>query len=299
LASPFVLFIASSCAIGTDNSLPPNLDGAGSGGSPSGTGGSPAAGTGGTPVTSAGTGGSIGAGTGGIFGGAGYLNGGAGTGGVAAGSGGGGAGGLSGSGGGGTGGGGSGGKAGSGGSGGKAGSGGSGGTPPTDCSTNLEPLPVTVSAEFAPTGWMGDYTEISIPAGVNCPTRAPGAAGTCYVFDYTPAGGAMGWAGVVWQYPNNNWGALPGKCIAEGATKVVFQARGEAGGEVVGFGAAGASSGDKMLTTAWQTFEINLSGVDYNESGTNGGVTGGFSWTMAAPAGAARIYIDDIRWVDD
>jgi hypothetical protein len=291
-----LLIAMTSCATSTDSGLEPadSVQPSSGGSSGSGTGGGTTSATGGNGSATGGAGGTA---TGGndTVGGSGGLS--SATGGSS------GSGGSAGSVSGGSSG--SGGTSGSGGSsgGGSAGtsagtsSGGTSGTAPT-CSGSDQNVPFVVSGVFVPSGWMGDNTELSIPGGVSCPTRSGGAAGTCYVYDYTAAGGPNGWAGVSWQYPEDNWGVAPGLCVDSGATKVVFQARGAAGGELVSFSAAGESSGTKTLTTAWQTFQISLAGVDYDATGTNGGVTEGFSWSMAA-AGSKRIYIDDIRWVTD
>jgi hypothetical protein len=122
-----------------------------------------------------------------------------------------------------------------------------------------------------------------------------GAVGQCVVFDYTPVAQA-GWGGVNWQYPQNNWGSLPGLCIASGASAVSFSARGNAGGEVVDFWAAGVSK-SFVLTTDWQAMTIDVSAVNYNSTGAMGGVTQGFGWSMAAGTETSyRIFIDDIQW---
>lgn len=176
-------------------------------------------------------------------------------------------------------------------------SGGSGGTTAAYCDDReKEAVPFEVSADFIPAGYMGDHGDITQTAD-DCPDRPDEAAGACYTVEYAAEGG-NGWAGVVWQYPQDNWGALPGLCV-EGATKVVFQAKGAAGGEAVGFGAAGGqTAGDLILTDEWASYEITLP-PNYNESGENGGVVAGFSWSAGAAGGPLTFYIDDIRWVGE
>lgn len=150
---------------------------------------------------------------------------------------------------------------------------------------------------FVPTGWMGDYAKVEVPEA-GCPDRAPGATGDCSAFTYTPDGADLGWAGVVWQYPANNWGdSAPGLC-AEGATKVTFWAKGAEGGEVVGFSGGGTDLGETTLTTEWTKYEFNLTATIYNAQGDMGGIVAGFLWTMGqgeVPA-PKTIYIDHIRW---
>src|SRR6185436_1946833 len=107
-------------------------------------------------------------------------------------------------------------------------------------------------------------------------SRAPGSVGHCHKFTYTPvanADGAVSWGGVYWQYPVNNWGAMPGKRIAPGATKVTFTASGAAGGEVVKFlagGIVGMANNDTVnatftiaLTTTPTPYLIDLTGQIY------------------------------------
>jgi hypothetical protein len=134
----------------------------------------------------------------------------------------------------------------------------------------------------------------------------------CHGFTYnfsSDAGTGIGWAGVVWQSPANNWGALPGYAIPAGATKVTFNARGAVGGEVVNFVAGGSGvptladpcqdtvSGSMMgvvLTTSWMPVTIALTGT------YTGGVLAGFGWSAAggqdAGPGEITFYVDDIEW---
>jgi hypothetical protein len=300
----FVAMISLGCAVGANSS--PNGDdvffgtggtaGDGVGGSivsGSGTGGSGFSGsaepTAGTFVT-AGTFGEGGMATAGTFGNAGS---GAGAGGTATA----GTGGASG---------GTGGKA-SGGSAGKATGGsptaGTGGTgvvvgPYCDTATK-SPLPYTVNDGFQPSGWQGDFAAISVPA-VNpdaCASRAPGSVGTCSVWRFTPNATVPAWAGVAWS---KVWDAMythPPVCIASGATKVTFQARGATGGEVVTFSAAGAAEIAFTLTNAWQEYSIPLAGVQYNTA--DDGVDSGFFWkvTPPTPAGApVTFFVDDLKF---
>jgi len=152
-----------------------------------------------------------------------------------------------------------------------------------------------------------------------CPTRAPGnPAGSCHAVTYvtTPdAGEGMGWAGVVWQHPANNWGTQPGYLIPPGAEAVTFYAQGATGTEQVAFAVGGIGYGQiptttapcedtvnaslptTALTTTWTQYTITLSGQTYA-----GGVLNGFSWSAAADkqsatATEATFYIDDIQWV--
>ena len=169
------------------------------------------------------------------------------------------------------------------------------------------PLPLTLSDVFAPSGYMGDgATPGAIQVDTTaCKTPRPaGAVGDCYKVTYTP--GTLGWAGVYWQYPANNWGASPGKQIEAGATKVAFYAAGAAGGELVQFLAGGENDGtlpyhdafkvtqNQTLTSALAPYNVDLTGHTYDS-----GVLGGFAWLVTAPLGSTApivFYLDAITW---
>lgn len=160
--------------------------------------------------------------------------------------------------------------------------------------------PFAISGFFYPSGYMGDIKQIELNAQWtdNCHSGP-----TCVKFKYTP--GAMTWAGVYWQYPDSNWGDLPGRKI-EGAKKLVFWARGQLGGELVSFrvgGIQGKKYQDSLdrglnpnpvkLTTQWQQYEIDLDGADMSS------VIGAFSWSAARdgnPQGAT-FYLDGISFM--
>jgi hypothetical protein len=149
-------------------------------------------------------------------------------------------------------------------------------------------------AGFVPSGFMGDNTGVTM--GNDCPMRAPSARGACHTAAWTPTASSPGWAGVFWQYPENNWGTLPGREIEPGATAVSFYAWSEQGGEVVEFGTGYAvedgfaqSSGQITLTDSPVEYTIDLSGVSYTD------VRGGFSWSSEV-SGGLTFYIDDLHW---
>jgi hypothetical protein len=212
--------------------------------------------------------------------------------------------------------GGGGGAGGAGGAGGIGGTGGSGGGGMPDMTTVVHGmLPFSVDSQFVSSGFMGDGSMAGpitvLPAkpgdstDCNGMRSKPTAAGNCHIITYMPpATGSMGWGGVYWQYPANNWGAKAGFGIPPGATKVIFQAKGAKGGEKVTFLAggiigAGMAHTDSLkatttatLTNAWATYSIDLSGQSYTQ------VLGGFGWTMTATdAGATGSFsVDDIQW---
>jgi acyl-CoA reductase-like NAD-dependent aldehyde dehydrogenase len=94
-----------------------------------------------------------------------------------------------------------------------------------------------VDSLFIPSGYMGDgATAGSILQEINMSclaTRPVPAAGNCHKFTYTPvaiASGGLSWGGVYWQYPVNNWGASPGKKIAQVAAADLKRVTLELGG---------------------------------------------------------------------
>jgi len=156
---------------------------------------------------------------------------------------------------------------------------------------------------FAASGWMGDYGDIRfddrwVPKGA-----APHAK-TVIRITYTAEGKQNnGWAGMYWQNPPNNWGGRLGGYNLNGARKLVFEAKGEKGGEVVDdfkvggitgdYGDSGSSSsGPVTLTRQWKKYEISLEGQELSS------IAGGFCWTMSRdsdPDGAV-FYLDNIRF---
>jgi hypothetical protein len=152
---------------------------------------------------------------------------------------------------------------------------------------------------------------VMVPLAPSDPTDCSGdrsgpGIGTCYTFTYTPVMGGLGWGGVYWQYPANNWGGKPGLDVAPGATKVTFWAKGAAGGEVLemvagGIGGAGAMYSDPIkadqkftLTSSWVEYTLPLPAMSYSP------VLGGLAWSMGVasiPSGSAGFKIDSMQWV--
>jgi len=194
------------------------------------------------------------------------------------------------------------------------GAGGAGGAGGMAVLEPASPLPLVVDTFYARSGFMGDgATPGAIVLAADCPMRAPGGIGMCSKFTYNPiAAGPLGWGGVYWQSPANNWGTMPGKHIEAGATKVTFYAAGAKGGEVVTFLVGGIGMGadpyqdppsvklaNQVLTTTMTAYSIDLTGFTYVS------VIGGFGWTIEAPAVDAgafdptpiTFYVDGIQWV--
>ena len=105
--------------------------------------------------------------------------------------------------------------------------------------------PFDVSTLYTASGYMGDgkaqdvYVRMEPVSGEKL---RPGARGSVpYKVTYRQ-GGSYRWAGVLWQFPPDNWGDKPGQAI-RGASKITFWAAGEKGGEIVEFKAGGNFDG--------------------------------------------------------
>lgn len=191
---------------------------------------------------------------------------------------------------------------------GTAGTGGTGVIVPQDpfcMGKTLEPLPYQVTTGFKQAGWdAGAGTQFTSGAQItpnppaNCTERVPGALGDCSVWRYTPAAVAPTYASVSWILQWDAGYKHPPVCVAEGATKIIFHAKGTAGGEKVFFGAPGvAEDVEVTLTTAWERYEIPV-GV-YNTF--DAGVTKGFAIKVvpAEPPVVVEFYVDNILLVKD
>jgi glucan 1,3-beta-glucosidase len=154
---------------------------------------------------------------------------------------------------------------------------------------------------YVPSGYMGDHDAMSMDQFW---THGPHDGKTCIQVVYNPAPAGQGWAGVYWQSPADNWGAIPrpaGYDLSR-ATQLSFWVRGSHGTERIQFLAGGITGtyGDSLqpaiktqvltLSTTWQRVTINLAGNDLTH------VIGGFGWVAKAqdnPQGAT-FYLDDI-----
>jgi hypothetical protein len=159
---------------------------------------------------------------------------------------------------------------------------------------------VEVEKGFVPSGWMGagekgkQYMQLTLVTGEN---PRPNVATKIHY-----QGGSIGWAGIYWQSPANNWGEKPVKSI-KGATKVSFWAAGQKGGEIVEFKAGGVSRkacqdsfevslGHVALTKEWKRYEIPLR----RDTTANLPTFGAFAFVVEAIAGGLAFYIDNIRY---
>jgi hypothetical protein len=158
-----------------------------------------------------------------------------------------------------------------------------------------------VTNHFIPSGWMGDYGDIKFDAA----SKEDAYLGdTCVKIIYAPnASQGARWAGIYWQNPANNWGAIDGGFDLSKATKVTFWAKGANGGErIEEFKIGGimgeysdsdaAGIGPVLLNKEWTQYTIDLKGKDLSY------VIGGFCWATnldVNPQGAT-FYLDEIKY---
>jgi hypothetical protein len=184
--------------------------------------------------------------------------------------------------------------------------------------TNHLPLLLIEDAGFVPSGWMGDAEKDAGVIKVNeSSAKRPGSPlPHSEQWIYRPKTGAIGWAGVAWQFPEKNWGDQPGKDFSKrGFSKVSFWARGvpdrsgilpklhfAAGGQTKA-GKRYKSSFDEVgldpdvefvsLTEDWKEYKIGLTGKNLSQ------VIVAFLFTIRAkdvgPDGAT-FFLDDITY---
>ena len=202
-----------------------------------------------------------------------------------------------------------------------------------DATPNYDPtvtsVPFLVDDLFVPSGCMGDCSA-SVTIDENCSERSSvDAQGQCHHFVYSlnTAPGALGWAGVLWQTADQNWGSLPRRKIAPGATFLHFYAKtsGSNATLTILVGALNANDGgkackngngcaslscvngactapthdtldlsqDEELDANWTEFSIPFDGKSYGSE-----VLSGFGWTTVMPPKTSKIefYADDLRW---
>ena len=158
---------------------------------------------------------------------------------------------------------------------------------------------------YIPSGWVGDgeagerYIQY-ISGHRNNPHSSP----TCIKIQYSP--GPKGFAGIMWQFPEMNFGEKKGQDL-RGFNKLTFFARGETGNELVEFKVGGTNSGktyfDKVnkslgevaLSKDWKKYVIDLSDEDLDN------VISGFYWIASRTSNPQGLtfYLDDINYEPD
>jgi hypothetical protein len=154
---------------------------------------------------------------------------------------------------------------------------------------------------YAPSGWMGDYGDISLS---NEHMENPHSGATCIKIGYSAKKSqGANWAGIYWQSPPNNWGAKDGGFDLNGASRLVFWARGDKGGEKIEEFRSGGIPGEYAdsdvagigpieLGAEWTEYAIDLTGKDMSS------IIGGFMWSANVESNpdGFTIYLDDIRY---
>ncbi len=150
---------------------------------------------------------------------------------------------------------------------------------------------------WVPSGWMGGTEHLSLD-GNNTDNPFDGAAAVKIRYE-----GKYGWAGIAWQHPPNNWGDQDGGFDLDGAAELELWARGEYGGEKVGFGVgllekdraypdSGITKIDGVeLTREWQRYSVPLKKLDLSSIKT------GFVVTLTGRRSPVTIYLDNIRFI--
>lgn len=161
-------------------------------------------------------------------------------------------------------------------------------------------FPFDLESQFFPSGWMGDGSKGDEHVSFNrIMLEINDEERVAIQINYRR--GLEGWAGMYWQFPDNNWGDEPGKSLL-GAKTISFLARGVTGEEIVEFKAGGIqgrkysdsfekSLGKVALSSQWRKFVIDISDEDV----TN--VIGGFAWIAAASDNRSDItfFIADLK----
>jgi hypothetical protein len=151
---------------------------------------------------------------------------------------------------------------------------------------------------FAVSGYMGDVADLKL-AGSYKNLHQEGYP--CLKIMYT-AEGHMGWAGVVWQNPANNWGEFDGGYNLRKARQLSFWVKGDSGGEIVEFKLGGTAanhpdsenltSGPITLTNVWTQYILELADADLFY------ISAGFGFTVkqdSNPKGCL-FYVDDVKY---
>jgi len=166
--------------------------------------------------------------------------------------------------------------------------------------------PMVGSPNFVGSGFSGDIGNVS---QYECDRTDPYSGEMAIRASFSPTG-TLGWGGVSWLYPENNFGTMPQGIDLSWANKLTFLAKGAAGGEKIQFFVGGvgtqadpypdslrpqASTGYIQLQNTWQQYTINLRGQNLTH------VVRGFGWSTdrCANPGGAAFYLDDIQFEYD
>ncbi|MBF0121990.1 MAG: hypothetical protein HQL21_01115 [Candidatus Omnitrophica bacterium] len=157
---------------------------------------------------------------------------------------------------------------------------------------------------FTPSGYMPTGECLSLDDGWQYDVK-DGKTCIRVVYDIACSKEGRQWAGVYWQNPADNWGGKKGGYNLTGATRLVFWAKGELGGERIeefkigGLGANQlypdsdtASMGPVILSSEWKEYTLDLRGKDLSY------ISGGFAWVANVEGNPhhCTFYLDNIRF---
>ena len=160
------------------------------------------------------------------------------------------------------------------------------------------------SNRFTPSGYMptGECIKMDDAWTQDC---KQGKTCVKVVYDTVCSAKSRRWAGVYWLNPADNWGDRKGGYDLNGASKLVFWAKGEKGGEQIAefkVGGVGANRefpdtdtaavGPVILSKDWREYSIDLRGKDLSS------IIGGFAWTASVDANpdSCVFFLDDIHF---
>jgi len=160
-----------------------------------------------------------------------------------------------------------------------------------------------ISDYYFPSGWMGDYQDIRYePVSTNVSPHGNARSSIEIRYSAKTSNG-KGWAGIYWQYPENNWGDKPSGYNLTGFSRLTVWAKGQKGGERGEFKIGGITgeypdslqpvqgTGMQTLSTEWKQYSIDLAGKDLSHT------IGGFVWVSSRnenPNGCV-IYLSEIH----
>jgi hypothetical protein len=193
------------------------------------------------------------------------------------------------------------------------------------------------SNHFSPSGWMGDYERIRVDTCSNAPSpSAHGGIGAVDIelwphrattITYLPdSSDSLGWAGVYWLEPSDNWGVVDQGFDLSPYKVLTFRAKSSCLTSYRGYGCSGYSSlqvkffvggvsenvaypssiqkpiypqeadrqGFVTLTDAWQEFHVDLAGADLHHVFDGFGVA--FDQIHTPAPFRASIDVDDIQF---
>ncbi len=153
---------------------------------------------------------------------------------------------------------------------------------------------------FHASGWMGNTDDLSINSAF---PEDPYLGKTCVKIDYSPKKpNSLGWAGIYWQYPVNNWGTEKGRSKLKGVRKLTLFAKGQKGGETIlvrigglrgkDYSDSDMAQGKFILTDTWKKYTLDLREKDLSH------IIGGFLviFENASNPEGGTIFLDEIEY---